>query len=482
MCHSCRVPVLLISLSGFFLISSCSEKRDPEAPNVILILADDLGWKDTGFMGSDFYETPNLDILASEGMVFTQAYAGASNCAPSRACLMSGLNTPRHGIFTVGPSERGDPRTRKLIPEPNADSLDDSFTIIPEKLAEEGYISASIGKWHLGKDPCSQGFTVNVGGSYWGMPGSYFAPYGAPDIPAPEGEYLTDRLTAEAIRFVEEYRDQKFFLYLPYYAVHSPWEGKDHLVKRFEQKKTGQCQGNPVYAAMIANLDSCIGVLINRLHEMGLDRNTLVIFTSDNGAVSHISCQDPLRAGKGSYYEGGIRVPMVIRWPGRIPAGSTTDVPVVNLDLYPTILEAVGIDYPEESMDGVSIWPLLKNNSGPSARTLAWHYPVYLETWKQGRKGFRDPLFRTRPGTTILYGDWKLNYYYEDSVKELFNLRNDQGEHHDLSGDLPARTSELYGMMQEWIRSQHAPVPQEPNPSYDPVYQRDRINELLKEK
>ena len=345
--------------------------RNPEVrpPNIVLIVADDLGWKDLGFMGSAYYETPNLDRLAGEGMAFMQAYASAANCAPSRACLMTGMYSTAHGIYTVGSSERGDSRVRRIVPTKNITTLRNEYITLAESLKGAGYATASIGKWHLGEDPCSQGFDLNVGGSHRGHPGSYFAPYKGPELEAPEGEYLSDRLTEEALVFMQRNRHQPFFLYLPYYAVHTPIQSKDSLEQKYLEKGSHGCQSNAAYAGMVDNLDHCIGRVLMELDRAGLRKNTLVIFTSDNGGIREISCQDPLRAGKGSYYEGGIRVPLVFSWPGIIEAGTRVDEPVINIDFYPTLMELIHKVSPA-NLDGLSLWPLLKGKGDFPERAL----------------------------------------------------------------------------------------------------------------
>ncbi|MEM9829633.1 MAG: sulfatase-like hydrolase/transferase [Bacteroidota bacterium] len=265
------------------------QKTVGQSPNVIFINVDDLGYKDMGYMGSSFYETPNIDRLAHEGMVFTQAYAGAANCAPSRACLLSGLNTPKHGIYTVENSDRGDARTRRIIPTTNQTVLADSIVTLAELFSSQGYITGTFGKWHLGEDPTTQGFDVNVGGSHRGNPGKngYFSPYNVDELSdGPDGEYLTDRLTTEAIQFLRANQSKSFFLYLPYYTVHTPLIGKDSLVKKFERKESGLGQDNPVYAAMIASLDENVGRLLSEIDRLQLRENTIVVLTSDNGGHS----------------------------------------------------------------------------------------------------------------------------------------------------------------------------------------------------
>ena len=436
-------------------------------PNIVLIVADDLGWKDVGFMGSTYYETPNIDKLASQGMVFTDAYAAAANCAPSRACLMSGQNTPRHGIYTVGESDRGSGAFRKLVPTKNNEVLSDSVFTLAEALKSSGYYTATIGKWHLGKDPRTQGFDYNFGGNMKGS-NKYFVPYENKDIiDGPEGEYLTDRLTNEALKVLDEHKSKPFFLYLPYYAVHTPLQAQKQIIEKYKKKAKGKGQDNATYAAMIESLDMNIGRLLRKLDDLRLTDNTIVIFTSDNGGIRSISQQDPLRAGKGSYYEGGIRVPLVVRWPGKIEAGSRSNTPVTNMDFYPTFLDIAGIKKGNRLLDGESILPLLTGKKIPD-RPLFWHFPIYLQAYDPKMDDGRDPFFRTRPGSVIRSGDWKLHEYFEDGTLELYNLREDLGERKNIAAQNPAITKKLHEMMIAWRKKTKAPVPTQANPDYDP--------------
>lgn len=459
-------PRLLFLLLAAFVSCSSPEVR---LPNIVLIVADDLGWKDVGFMGSSFYETPHLDQLAREGMTFGQAYAAAANCAPSRACLMTGMYSTAHGIYTVGTSERGDSRVRRIIPTENATVLRTDFFTLSEALREAGYRTASIGKWHLGEDPRSQGFDVNVGGSLRGHPNSYFAPYGGPDLEAPQGEYLSDRLTEEALGFIRQDRQGPFFLYLPYYAVHTPIQPKDSLEQKYLEKESLDCQSHAAYAAMIDNLDRCIGLLMEELNQRGLRENTLLIFTSDNGGIREISCQDPLRAGKGSYYEGGIRVPLVFSWPGKIESGSRVEEPVINLDFYPTLMEFTAREVPG-NLDGLSLLPILTGQGELPERALFFHFPVYLQAYRAGYDGGRDPLFRTRPGSVVRKGEWKLHYYYEDGGVELYDLTSDPGETENLASVHPGIKEELLALLKAWLEEEEAPVNFEVNPGFDSLY------------
>jgi len=448
---------------------------DSERPNVVFILVDDLGWKDVGFMGSNYYETPHIDELAANSIVFKNAYAPAANCAPSRACIMSGMNTPRHGIYTVGSSERGKAHTRKLIPIPNTTTLADSIITIAEALKEAGYKTVQMGKWHLGEDPCTQGFDINIAGSHAGHPKSYFSPYRNAHLKdGPYGEYLTDRLTNEAIHFIKdnkpEVSDQPFFLYLPYYTVHTPLQGKEEIIQKYSQKEGNNGQNNPVYAAMVESADQNIGRLIETLKQEGVFDNTLLIFFSDNGGLANISSQFPARAGKGSYYEGGIKEPLIISWPQYIPKAKVIKVPVSGLDFYPTILEAVNIKQSKkQAMDGCSLLSLMVNEQPLQREALFWHFPIYLQSVDPLKEQARDPLFRTRPGSVMRKGKWKLHEYFEDGGLELYNLEEDPGEAYNMAKQMPELAEKLLKELKVWRKEVKAPVPIQMNPNYVPV-------------
>lgn len=478
-----KTKTLVMRIYGFALLSllaliGCSSEKndaDPsgaERPNVLLIVIDDLGWKDVGFMGSPYYQTPNLDRLAQKSVRFTHAYAGAANCAPSRACLMSGQQTTRHGIYTVGDPDRGNEKTRKLIATPNADSLAGSFITLGEILQGEGYATATMGKWHLGHEPRAQGFDRNVGGTIAGHPRTYFSPYKNPNLSdGPEGEYLTDRLTDEALSFIEENKERPFFLYLPYFTIHTPLQGKPELVEKYKDIPMREGQGrNPNYSAMVETMDTNVGRILEKLETLGLD-NTLVIFTSDNGGISYLSRQRPLRAGKGSYYEGGIRVPFLFYWKSKGVQARTSETPITNLDLYPTLLELLNIDPPENyPLDGQSIAGHLLEDAPIAERTLLWHFPIYLQAYRIGGDESRDSLFRTRPGTVLRKGKWKLHEYFEDGGLELYDLETDPGERQNLAEEMPEKLRELHDEMKEWRTEMNAPVPTELNPAYDPGF------------
>jgi len=434
-------------------------------------------------MGSTYYETPNLDALAASGMIFTQGYAGAANCAPSRACLMTGKNTPRHGIYTVASSERGNPKTRKIIPTPNTLHIKESDFTLAEFLKNEGYKSATFGKWHISEDPLRDGFDINYGGTRAGSPGKdgYFAPYN--NLPgledAKEGEYLTDRLTTEVIHFLEKQGSEKFFLYLPYFTVHTPLMAKDSLHKKYQGKAGGKGQDNPIYAAMVENMDTQIGRILKTLDKLNLRENTLIIFTSDNGGIRSISNQHPLRAGKGSYYEGGIRVPYIFSWPGIIQEGRSCNTPIVNLDIFPTLAYLLGKEASLNELDGMNIFPLLLGKN-IAERNFYWHFPIYLQAYRPLDDDGRDPLFRTRPGSVIRSGRWKLHQYFEDGGLELYDLENDVGERDNLAESNPEKAQELLEDLDKWRNKMAAPIPDSLNPLYEEGFIPERYREILK--
>jgi len=467
-------------------------ERAQAPPNIVFLFIDDLGWRDVGFMGSEYYETPNIDRLASRGMVFTNAYSNGPNCAPSRASLMSGQYTPRHGIYTVAPSNRGDPKERKFQVRETETELELGIVTIAEALAAQGYATASMGKWHLGGArhlPTDQGFDLNVGGNRWGSPPSYFWPYererrdgNIVRIPGlleggEEGEYLTDRLTDEALRWMEQNAEQPFFLYLTHYAVHTPIQAKPPLAQKYRAKQGSNGQQNPRYAAMIESVDDSVGRVVRKLDELGIADNTVVIFFSDNGGLGTVTSMTPLRGSKGMLYEGGVRVPLIVRWPGHVEPGSTSEVPVIGTDFYPTLLDISGASRPEQPLDGLSVVPLLEAGGGAddqladseagmppqfADRALYWHFPAYLEA------GQMIGPWRITPAAAVRRGDFKLIEFFEDGRLELYNLALDVGEERELSAFMPEKTRELHILMQSWRESVGAYVPSELNPEYDP--------------
>ncbi|MHC5023158.1 MAG: sulfatase [Planctomycetota bacterium] len=445
----------------------------PTRPNIVLFLVDDLGWADLGCFGSDFYRTPRIDRLARDGMLFTDAYASAPVCSPTRAALQSGLYPARLRITDWIPGVRY-PHARLRVPD-FTQELPLEITTIAEALRPAGYATLHVGKWHLGDEPFyprAQGFDVNIGGHSKGAPATYFHPYQSkPDAAVDwsvrnlppggqDGDYLTDRLTDEAIRLIEQHRDRPFFLHLSFYTVHTPIEGKPDLVEQYRARKKPELkQQNAAYAAMVHNLDENVGRVLETLDALDLAGNTIVIFTSDNGGVTGITNNHPLRAGKGFLYEGGIRVPMIVRWPGVVTPNRQSDTVVTSIDLLPTIVEMAGVAAAtdeDRSIDGLSLVPQLRD---PAARwdreAVFWHYPHY-----------HTP--KRPPTGAVRAGDWKLIEFYEDGRVELYDLRSDPGEKHDLAGEHRERAAALQRRLHEWLVETGAQMPTI-NADFDPA-------------
>ena len=469
--HRNQLLVMLVLAGTCFAVNASGGLAQPlTRPNIVFFFIDDMGWMDTAFMGSRYYETPHIDRLAGQGVVFMSAYANAPNCAPSRASLMSGQYTPRHGIFTVGDPVRGNHPFRKLVPTPNKTVLDDEFITIAEALRTNGYVTATMGKWHLGKDPTTQGFDVNIAGREWGSPsgGGYHSPYKYPNLVAQEqGEYLTDRLGQEACRFIERNKDKPFFLYLTHYAVHTPIQAKKELTQKYKEKTPTEHHNNPAYAAMIESVDDSVGTVLAKLEALELTEKTVVVFFSDNGGHAGATSNFPLRGAKGMLYEGGIREPMIVKWPGVTRPGGICHEPVIGVDFYPTFLEITGTEKPRDyTLDGLSLVPLLKDpNAGLPREAIFWHFPCYLQG-SGGRDA--DRPFRTTPAGAVRMGDWKLIEYFEDGGLELFNLKDDVGEQNNLADKLPDKVKQLHAALSAWRKEVNAPVPTTPNPKYDP--------------
>ena len=460
------LSILVLAAGGWAPARGQSGDR---RPNIVFILIDDMGWKDVGFMGNSYFETPHIDRLADEGMVFTSAYANAPNCAPTRASLMTGQYTPRHGIYTVSSSMRGKARNRKLVPIPNTRTLSSGAVTIAETLREAGYVSASMGKWHLGDPPghgpTGQGFDVNVGGYSAGHPPTYFSPYNNPYLAdGPRGEHLTERLTTSALRFIENNQERPFFLYLTHYAVHSPWEAREAAAKRYREKASGEGI-DPVYGAMVESVDVSVGRIMRKLQTLELDEDTIVIFTSDNGGHAAVTSMDPLRGSKGTLYEGGVRVPLAVRWPGVVEPGSISDVPVISTDFFPTLMEVAGASKPEgKVVDGESLVPLLEGETQYEERPIFWHFPAYLQAYME-----EQGLWRTTPAGAVRQGPWKLIEFFEDGRLELYNLDEDIGEQENLAEERPRKVQDMHRLLEAWRADVEAPVPVTPNPKYEPV-------------
>ncbi len=451
-----------------------------ERPNVLFVFLDDFGWKDTGFMGSDFYETPHLDRLAAEGMTFTQAYAAAANCAPSRACLLSGQYTPRHHIYNVGTKPRGDRRYRRLEHIPGKDVLDPTIQTWAHRAQSRGYRTATIGKWHLSPDPIPYGFDVNIGGGMSGSPPrGYYPPH--PRVPglseAPEDEYLTDRLTEESIRFIRESGEQPWLLYLTHFAVHTPLHAKRELEAKYRDKPAGQLHDHVAMATMIQAVDDGLGKIRDLLEDLNQLENTVILFFSDNGGYGPATDMAPLKGYKGTYYEGGIRVPFFVRWPGVVKPQSVSDEPIINVDLLPTLCSIVGASLPaNQNVDGVNLVPLFRGDvAALPERALFWHFPAYLQAYRVTDEQ-RDPLFRSRPCSIIRVGGWKLHEYFEDDGLELYHLATDVGEQFNLVNTHPAKAAQLLAQLRDWRRDTGAVVPEAPNPHFDAAAEREAID------
>ena len=459
-----------------------------EKLNFILILIDDLGWMDTGCYARDpalaepsrFYETPNIDRLAAEGMRFTDGYAACAVCSPTRAAVMTGRYPARLGVtdwirarFQGGkiPADKENPteyvggRNKELLCPPNALWMELDEITIAEALKPAGYTSCHIGKWHLGADdwyPDKQGFDFNIGGCDFGQPPGYFDPYsrkGQGQIPTLEsrrhGEYLTDREGDEAVKFIRRHQDKPFFLYMAHYAVHTPIQAKQELIEKYRDKPRDG-QKNPTYAAMVESVDDAVGKILSTLDELNLAEKTVVIFTSDNGGLMNVTNNAPLRAGKGYPYEGGIREPVIIRWPRVVKPGTVSHEPVTSVDYFPTICELAGVPLPRDrAIDGTSLVGHLKSASTkPLGRdALYWHFPHYRGN--------------IAPYSIIRSGDWKLIKRYEGRPFELFNLKGDLSEQNELSQTMPAKVKQLDAKLTEWLKTTGANLPI-PNPDYEP--------------
>ena len=458
----------------YFLSAAGLRGQGSRPPNIVFILADDLGWTDLGCFGSTFYQTPHIDRLAQQGMRFTSAYAACPVCSPTRAAIMTGKYPARLHVTDWIPGRV--PPGLKMRPPDWTPHLRLEETTIAEVLGSAGYATASIGKWHLGDEeyyPEKQGFDVNFGGCHLGSPPNYFYPYKIPNIRSGKpGEYLTDRLTDEALAFVERSRTKPFFLYLAHYAVHTPLEAKEEIAKRYQQRvRAGQSHSHPVYAAMVESLDDSVGRILRKLDELRLAENTVVIFTSDNGGVvgrRHITSNEPLREEKATLYEGGIRVPLVIRWPGKVKAGSVCDTPVHSIDHFATMAEVAGVTAPPN--DGVSLTPLLKQQGKLQREAIYWHYPHY---------NFHQPLIPTRPCGAIRKGDYKLIEFYEDGHTELFDIGKDIGERKGLARSMKVKAAELKRDLAAWREAVGAQMPVATPDAYDPAkteeWMRDRF-------
>jgi arylsulfatase A-like enzyme len=463
-------------------------------PNIIFVLIDDMGWKDLVCYGSPFYETPNIDRLAKEGMRFTDAYAACPVCSPTRASILTGKYPATVGITDwIDAHGHIHPARGKVIDVPYLKNLPTSEHSLASALKDGGYQTWHVGKWHLGGEghlPQDHGFEKNVGGAHQGSPGKggYFSPWTIPPLEnadVPDGTYLTDYLTDQILDLLANKDERPFFLNLCYYQVHTPLQAKEEKIEKYKAKATAMgldevetfvdgehypcehkkdqrvrrrlVQSDPVYAGMIESLDESIGRILDALDESGQADNTLIVFTSDNGGLATSegspTCNAPLAEGKGWMYEGGTREPLMVRWPGTIEAGSTCSVPVSSPDFYPTLLELAGLDpIPQQHCDGMSFAPLLRGETSLKRDGIFWHYPHY------GNQG-------GTPGSSVRAGDYKLIEFFDDGRLELYNLRRDIGEEKNLAEREPEKRDELHALLKEWREKVEAKIPQ-PNPDW----------------
>lgn len=472
------------ALAGVAVALPAATRAQSRKPNVLFILADDLGWKDLGCYDSSFYDTPNLDRLAATGMRFTNAYAACPVCSPTRASIMSGKYPARTATTDwfgapqpdTAHTHRGT-RFKPLLPARYTPQLPLEEVTLAEAMKEGGYRTFFAGKWHLGDEgffPEDQGFDVNKGGHHRGSPpGGYFAPYNNPKLESgPDGEHLPDRLAEETNAFIDAHKDKPFLAYLSFYSVHTPLQSRNDLKAKYEARKAklgdvgpiwGEepprkvrlVQEHAVYAGMVEAMDAAVGKVLDHLESEGLADDTIIFFMSDNGGLStsegHPTSNLPLRAGKGWLYEGGVREPMMIRAPGVTEPGSVCDVPVTSTDFYPTILELAGLPLrPEQHVDGISLAPVLKGGDKLERDAIYWHYPHY------GNQG-------GTPGAAIREGDWKLVEFFEDRPVELYNLADDVGEETNMAADKPEKVAYLRGKLDAWQKAVGARFPT-PNP------------------
>ena len=457
---------LLLVLACLFAPLAHGAGMPPSKPNVIVILADDLGWTDLAAFGSDLHETPALDQLARDGMKFTQNYSACTVCSPTRAALMTGKYPGRLHITDWIPGLM--PGNPKLLVPDWTKYLPHEETTLAEVFKAAGYTTASIGKWHLGTEPYwpkTQGFDVNVAGTDKPAPPTYLAPWKIPTLTEGKpGEYLTDRMGQEAVKFIEGARDKPFFLYLPHFAVHTPIQGRPDLVEKYEQKIKARgadtlTHKNAAYAAMTESMDMAVGAVRRKLAELNLTERTIILFTSDNGGRVPTTSNLPLRVGKASAYEGGVRVPLIVYWPGVTRPGSVSAAPVITMDLFPTIVEMAGLPAAaaKTALDGINFASILRGNPKPTRDSLFWHYPHHQHYQLGG----------ATPYGAIRAGDFKLVEFFNDMHVELYNIREDIGETRDLAPTNPRKADELRRRLHAWRDEIGAQMPS-PNPKYDP--------------
>jgi arylsulfatase A-like enzyme len=432
---------------------------DRAKPNVIFILADDLGWTDLGCQGSKYYRTPNIDKLSAQGLRFTNGYTCGPNCQPTRTALMTGQYGPRTGVYTVGAIDRFDWKSRPLRPVDNVVKMPLDRTTVAEAMKAAGYRTAMFGKWHLGEDPAHHPAKRGFDEAIVSM-GKHFDFATNPKTDYPKGTYLADFLTDRALDFIDRSKDKPFFLYLPHFGVHSPFEAKPDLVTKFQAIQPDCGHKDSTYAAMIASVDESVGRVMAKLDELKLTDDTYVIFSSDNGGVGGYIREGlktgkeptdnaPLRSGKGSLYEGGVRVPWIVRKPGTIAVG-TTEVPIISVDLLPTLVEIAGGKLPTQPLDGISMLPAM-TKLPILPRDLYWHFPGYL--------GAGPGTWRTTPAGAIRSGNFKLIEFFEDGRRELYDLQADLSQKTNLAKAQPDKAAELHAKLVAWRKAVNAPMP-----------------------
>ena len=453
---------LLLSLVCAFVLAASAAADTTKRPNIVFILADDLGWTDLGCQGSKFYKTPNIDKLAASGLRFTNGYTCGPNCQPTRAALMTGQYGPRTGVYTVGGIDRFDWKSRPLRPVDNVQKLPLDRKTVGDVMKSAGYATGMFGKWHLGQDdahhPSKRGFDEAIVSA-----GKHFDFVTQPKVDYPKGTYLADFLTYKAVDFIKRHKAEPFFLYLPHFGVHSPHEAKPEWIEKFKGQPTSGGHNDPVYAAMIASVDESVGRVLATLDELKLADNTVVIFSSDNGGVGGYVREGvkkagdktdnaPLRSGKGSLYEGGVRVPWMVRWPGKVSSG-TTDSPFISVDLMPTLMELSGAKAPaNQPLDGVSMVECFTSGGKKApVRDLFWHFPGYL--------GAGQGSWRTTPAGAIRSGEWKLIEFFETGKLELYNLAADESQKTNLFEKEPRKAKDLHAKLVAWRKAVNAPMP-----------------------
>lgn len=465
------------TLIVLLLASTSAVLAADQPPNIVFVLADDLGYSDVGFNGQRFYETPSIDALARDGMILSDFYSGGPNCAPTRACINTGMYPPHHKLFTPGGQAKGDVKAMRFaVPTKGQDdpvyntvdsmqnTIDGNHTSIAEILGNAGYVSGRFGKWHLGED--LQGFTVSSANGKPGVVGKKF--YGNIDV----AEDLTDA----AVEFIEQNKEKPFFLYVAHWDVHGPLRARKEVIAKYKQKLAtftddGVWEWNPIYAAMLDAVDTSVGRIRAKIKQAGLEDNTLFIFTSDNGGASFATTNRPLRGAKGAFFEGGIRVPTCAAWPAVIKPGTRSDAALTSVDFMPTFAELAGASLPtNQPVDGRSFTRVLQGQEVLQNRAIFWHYPLYLAGAGYNKVlpifGTDNMNWRAVPSSVIRKGDYKLIYYYEYQDYKLFNLRDDLSEKNDLAQKMPRKAKQLHAELMTWVKDTNAPVPTKPNPKF----------------